>query len=223
VVPTPGLQRGQTASAGIAVWLPDNDGPTAFTGTDSVIVSLKLIEFENGATVETLQWQFNLAPYGVTIQNALRLTLSSSVGGATIVATGGTPDFTLNFGKVNGLGIGPAAGFTTTAGTGGYFYATPYDLNAAFTDFTSTTATIGVYVITDFAHPALLELNDATSTSGPFTAISKNVLAQTRLTNTAADRSRTTRVLGLFVANTNGAASFRGADNATLTYTMTVP
>lgn len=223
VIPAPGLLNGQTATAAIAVWVPDNNGASAFSGTDNVIVTVTLTQVESGATVETLQWRFNLAPAGATLQRAVRLRLGTNAGGASIVATGGTPDYTLNFGNVNGLGIGPAPGFTATSVAGGFVYATPYDLSPAFSDITSTTATITVYVSTDFAHPTVLQLRDATSTAGPFTAISKNVAAPTQITTAAADRSTITRVLGLFVSNVSGAGSYRGADNATLTFTLAVP
>jgi hypothetical protein len=129
----------------------------------------------------------------------------------------------MNFGNVNGLGFGPGAGLTTVAAAGGVVYSTPYLLQPVFTDFTSTTATIKVFVSTNFAHPAALVARDAAASAGPYNNIGTTAGTATQITNTAANRSSITRFLGLFVSNVNGAASFRGNDNATLTFTLTVP
>jgi hypothetical protein len=124
---------------------------------------------------------------------------------------------------VNALGIGPDAGLATSPAGGGIIYHTPYQLNPAFSAMSSTTGTIHVYVSTDFAHPAIMSLDDASTNAGPFNAISKNSGAQTQITSTAGDRSTVTRYLGLYVSNVNGPTAFNGTDSATLTYTLTVP
>jgi hypothetical protein len=129
----------------------------------------------------------------------------------------------MNFGNVNGLGFGPGAGLTTVAAAGGVVYSTPYVLQPAFTDFTSTTATIRAFVSTTFAHPTILILRDAAAGAGPYNNIGTTAGTATQITNTAASRSSITRFLGLFVSNANGATSFRGSDSATLTFTLTVP
>ena len=74
----------------------------------------------------------------------------------------------MNFGNVNGLGIGPGAGLTTVAAAGGVIYGTPYLLNPAFTDFASTTGTLSVYASSVFAHPAVLHLDDSAASAGPY-------------------------------------------------------
>jgi len=145
------------------------------------------------------------------------MTLSTATGGLTVTPAA---DYSMNFGNVNGLGIGPAAGLTTVSVAGGKVYSTPYLLNPVFTDFTSTTATIKVALTTNFAHPVILQLDDSGSSGGPFAQITPAAL---QITNTAGDRSSITRYLGLFVSNTNGAGAFTGSDTATLTFTMTVP
>jgi hypothetical protein len=220
IVPTPGLLNSGTTTASIAVWVPDNNGATAFSGTDSVITTFSMIDFETGATRETFDWRFNLAPAGVTLQTAVRLTLASNISGATIVATGGTPDYTLNFGNVNGAGIAPGAGFTTTAVAGGVMYATPYDLTPSFTDFTSTTGTVRVTLTTAFAHPTILQPNDAPAATGPFTQITATPIT---IQSNAASRATFTRYLALFVSNVSGGSAFTGADTARLTFTLVVP
>jgi hypothetical protein len=154
------------------------------------------------------------------VQNAVRLTLGTAAGGLTVAPSA---DFSMNFGNVNGLGFGPGAGLTTVAAPGGVIYSTPYLLQPAFGDFTSTTATIKTFVSTNFAHPAILVLRDAASSPGPYTNIGTTAGTATQITNAAADRSSITRFLGLFVSNANGATAFTGSDSATLTFTLTVP
>jgi hypothetical protein len=209
-----------TVTVGMGLFLPDNDGAGAFTGADTAaVVSYTMTDLNNNKVLATATWTFNGAPNN-TVQDAVRLTLGTATGGLTVTPAA---DYSMNFGTVNGLGIGPGAGLTTLASAGGTIYYTPYLLNPVFTDFSSTTATIKVYVSTNFAHPAILKAEDAAASAGPYAAISTNVAAPTQITTTAGNRTSITRYLGLFVANTNGGTSFTGTDNATLTFTMTVP
>ena len=130
----------------------------------------------------------------------------------------------MNFGNVNGLGIGPSAGLTTSAQAGGIVYSTPYNLLPIFSDINSTNASIKVCVSTTFTHSAVLALEDSSSgSSGSFSNISSNCGSATPLTASAGNRSTVARYLGLFVSKVNGATAFTGVDNATLTYTLTVP
>jgi len=218
VIPAPGVAKNQTVTAGLAIFVPDNNGANAFSGTDSTTISFTMTDFTTGTTIETLQLSLNNP--SETLQTAVRLTLATAAGGVTI-----TPgaDFSLNFGNVNGLGFGPSAGLTTVAAAGGVVYSTPYVLQPAFTDFTSTIATIRTFVSTNFAHPTILILRDAATGAGPYNNIGTTAGTATQITNAAASRSSITRFLGLFVSNANGATSFRGSDSATLTFTLTVP
>ena len=209
-----------TATVGIGIFLPDNDGATAFTGVDnSAVVTYTMTDLTTNRAVATATWTFNGTP-NQTVQDAVQLTLGTATGGLTIAPAA---NYSTNFGNVNGLGIGPGTGLTTVAAVGGTIYSTPYLLNPAFTDFTSTTATIKVYASTAFAHPTILILEDSAASGGPYTAISTLVGTQTQITTGANDRTSITRFLGLFVSNANGAGVFTGSDTATLTFTMTVP
>lgn len=209
-----------TVTVGIGLFLPDNDGAGAFAGVDTAaVISYSMTDLTTNRVVATATWTYNGTPNN-TVQVAVRLTLGTATGGLTVTPAA---DYSMAFGNVNGLGIGPGAGLTTVASAGGIIYSTPYLLNPVFTDFSSTTATIKAYVSTNFAHPAVLKAEDAAAGAGPYTAISTNVAAPTQIATTAGDRTSITRYLGLFVANTNGATSFTGTDNATLTFTMTVP
>jgi hypothetical protein len=214
VVPAPGVGN-TTVTVGIGIFVPDNDGANAFTGNDTVAFTLTLTDLTNNKVQQTATVFFNTPPE--TVQDAVRLTLGTATGGLTISPAS---DYSANYGNVNGLGIGPGAGLTTTSVAGGTVYVTPYLLNPVFTDFSSTTATIKVALTTNFAHPAILQLDDSSASSGPFTQITPAAL---QITNTAGDRSSITRYLGLFVSNANGAGAFTGSDTATLTFTMTVP
>jgi hypothetical protein len=209
-----------TVTAGLGIFLPDNNGASAFAGVDNTgIITFTMRDLSNNNVLQTATFSFNAAPNN-TVQNAVRLTLASAAGGLTVTPAA---DFSMNFGNVNGLGFGPGAGLTTLAAAGGVIYRTPYLLQPAFTDFTSTTATIKTFVSTNFAHPTILVLRDAASSPGPYTNIGTTAGTATQITNTAANRSSITRFLGLFVANTNGATAFTGSDAATLTFTLTVP
>jgi hypothetical protein len=209
-----------TVTAGLGIFLPDNDGAAAFAGVDnSGVVTLQMRDVSNNALLQTATIAFNAAPNN-TVQTAVQLTLATAAGGLTVTPAA---DYSMNYGTVNGLGFGPGVGLTTVAAAGGVIYTTPYLLQPIFTDFNSTTATIKVFVSTNFVHPAILKMNDAATRPGPYTLIGTTVGTSTQITNTAGDRSSITRFLGLFVSNVNGATAFTGNDSATLTFTLTVP
>jgi hypothetical protein len=218
VIAAPGISN-QTVTVGLAIFVPDNNGASSFTGVDAARITLTATDTTNNKNFATAEIRLD-TPVGETVQNAVRLTLGTATGGLTI-----TPgaDFSMNFGNVNGLGFGPGAGLTTVAAAGGVVYSTPYVLQPSFSAFRSTTATIKTFVSTTFAHPTILILRDAAASAGPFNNIGTTAGTATQITNAAADRSSITRFLGLFVSNTNGATAFRGSDSATLTFTMTVP
>lgn len=208
-----------TATVGLAIFLPDNNGASAFTGSASAVVTYDLYVNGNATTDDTGILSLNNP--NETVQDAVQLNLAQDPSGLSLVAAS---DFSMNFGNVNGLGIGPGAGLSTVAQAGGIIYSTPYQLLPVFTDMASTAATLKVCASTAFAHALILSLYDSSSGSaGSFSGISTACGAPNSITTSAADRSTVTRYLGLFVSNLNGAGSFRGTDNATLTYTLTVP
>lgn len=218
IVPSPGITN-QTVTAGLAVFLPDNNGASAFTGLDTARVTLTATDLTNGKNFGSAEIRLN-TPFGEIVETAVQLTVAAAPGGLSVAPSA---DYAMNFGNVNGLGFSPGAGLTTVAATGGVVYSTPYLLQLAFTDFTSTTATIKTFVSMNFAHPAVLQMRDGPASSGPFNAIGTTAGSATQITAAAADRSSITRFLGLFVSNANGATAFAGSDTATLTFTLTVP
>ncbi len=217
VIAAPGIPN-STVTAGLAIFVPDNNGASAFAGTDSAVITLNMTDLTNNKPIGTLTISLN-SP-SETLQTSVQLTLATAPGGVTIAAAS---DYSLSFSNVNGLGIGPLAGLTTSSVGGGIVYSTPYLLQPAFSNFNSTTSTLSVYVSSNFAHPAILQADDATASGGPFTAISTSAGSPTQITTSAASRSAVTRYLGLFVSNINGPSAFTGADTATLTFTLTVP
>src|SRR5579872_40221 len=219
VVPSPGLTTNQTITVFIGVFVSNQNGAAAVASgtTDSVKLTYQTFDGANGRLKNTDTLTLNNP--NETLQTAVQLTLGTATGGLSISPAA---DYAVNYGNVNGLGIGPGAGLTTASVAGGTVYVTPYLINPEFSDFSSTTATIIVALTTNFAHPTVLQLDDSSSSGGPFTQITATPLTIT--TGTAASFSSITRFLGLFVSNTNnGAGAFIGSDTATLTFTMTVP
>jgi len=216
---SPAVANGTTVTIGFAFWVPDNNGASAYTGTDNATVTFNVIDtsfFNINLETDTLTFNNPLS----SVQTGVQLDLATDPSGITVTAAA---DYSMNFGNVNALGIGVGAGLTTVAHAGGIIYSTVYDYKPAFTGFSSSNGTVKVYVSTDFAHSAVLSLYDAAAAAGPYNAISKNSGAQTQITTTASSRSTNSRYLGLFISNVNGATAFTGTDTATLTYTLTVP
>lgn len=217
VIPSPGLTQNQTITVWLGLFVSNQNGAAAFIGTDSVKVIYLTYNGSNMQVKNTDTLTLNNPLENM--ETAVQFQLASSLGGATIALAS---DYSLVFGSVNGLGIGPASGFNVLPGAGGVTYFTPYQLQPQFSDFSSTTGTLLVYVSTDFVHPLSLQLQNS-STGTSFSNISKSSSSQTVLTSTAASGSPLTSYLGLFVSSMNGPSAYVGSDNAVLTYTLTVP
>jgi hypothetical protein len=219
VLPTKTVSTTYTAYLGLFVG--DTNG-VAVTANDSATISFDVFDQQHNSTT-TVQLKLDLP--SVSVQTAVQLQLATAPLGLTINA-GGATDYTASFGTVNGLGIGPGAGLTVVPGQApnGIIYSTPYLLKPAFSGFSSANATkITVYVSTDFVHSTVLKLYDSQSQLSGYNAISKvSGAGATTITNAAANGTSITEYLGLFVSNLNGPTSYRGADSATLTYTITV-
>ncbi|HEX3584442.1 MAG TPA: hypothetical protein VH024_00495 [Candidatus Angelobacter sp.] len=167
-----------------------------------------------------------------TIQSAVQLTLSTGTAAVThcaVTPAGGTPDYTMDFGTVDALGInnGNCNKFApTTPGTSNAIYWSDYNLNPVFTSQTVSTNTITAQVTTDFAAPNNIQIvrDSANSSTVPtgvasFTPVSTGT-PDTIVTN-AASGSTQTRFIGVAVTPANG-AGVTGAKSATVTFTLTV-
>ncbi len=203
-----------TVTATLGIFVSAADGAGTFTGTDSGQIQFIATDLTNGRTATR-----NLS-ISITVQQAVKLLLSSAPGGLTISPAA---DYSANYGSVNGLGISPAPGLTVVSGAGGVIYTTPYVITPSFSSFSSTAGSVKAYVSANFAHPAILALEGATASGGPYTAISTSSGSPTVFTTAAASGTAITQYLGLFTSSANGASAFTGADSATLTYTLTVP
>lgn len=189
------------------------NGAGAFTGADSVTLSLQAASTGSPATC-------NLT-INLSAQNAIQFTLATSGAGLTISPA---TDFSAAWGTVNGLGVGtPTSGLTTYSSAGGAVYETPISLLPVYSSFSSTTCTLSVYVSSNFTHSSVFILKDTGTSGGPYTTISLSSATPTSMTTTAASSSTVTRYLGVLVSNLDGVSSYSGSDNATLTYQMTVP
>src|SRR5262245_51328655 len=168
------------------------------------------------------------------VQKAIRLTLSTGTAVATphctVTATGGTPDYTMNFGTVDALAINaPSCGSVfapAVPGADSAIYWSDYNLTPVFTGQSTTNNTITAKVTTNFTAADISVVRDSANsntvptTAGQFTAVSTGT-PDTIVTN-AANGTAVTRFIGVAVAPTNGAGTLTGAQTATVTFTLTV-
>jgi len=168
----------------------------------------------------------------INIQKAVRLTLSTGtavVAHCAVVNNGGNPDYTMDFGTGDALGInagncnlfGPA-----NPGVDSAIYWSDYNLTPVFTNQSTTNNTITAQVTTNFtAANASIVRDSANSNTIPASAAQFTAMgvasADTIATN-AANHTAITRFIGVAVAPTNGAGTLTGAQSATVTFTLTV-
>lgn len=143
-------------------------------------------------------------------------------GGITI--SGSTPTWSTSFGSVNGFGIGtPGTGQTVMSGVSGVMYTSPYDIVVSGASGPNK-AVVKAYVSTNFVHSAILQMYTCKSgctNVNNYTAISLNSASPTDIISSpGANNGSTTRHLGVFVSNQNGAAAYAGTDSAILTITV---
>src|SRR5215813_12456795 len=142
-----------------------------------------------------------------TIQKAVRLTLSTGTAAVThcaVVNNGGNPDYTMNFGTVDALGInagncnlfGP-----TNPGVDSAIYWSDYNLTPIFTGQSTSNNTITAQVTTNFtAANASIVRDSANSNTVPASAAQFTAMgvasADTIATN-AANATALTRFIGV--------------------------
>jgi hypothetical protein len=149
-----------------------------------------------------------------TVQTAVQLNISTGAGGATVSGSNATGLFSVNFGNVNGLGLGtPAAGVSVVADGSGALYKTPINLTPVYSGFTTETATIEVEQ--DAAGDTALAREGNSSISSAST-VSTSTPAS--VASGAASGAAIERYVGVYVPRTEAA----GAKSATLIYTITV-
>jgi hypothetical protein len=172
---------------------------------------------DSGSTFSTLTMT-------ATVQTALNLEISTNtgLGGATVTGTAGSGAYALNFGNVNGLGLGtPASNITKTAGTAGYLYTTPITLTASYSGFAPETATIKVNQPAADGAAAVDMAREGSSAS----IESSTLPAAATMFNAAVTNGQAiTRYVGVFVHNANaGATDEAGLRTMHVIYTISVP
>ena len=169
----------------------------------------------------------------VNVQKAVRLTLSTGTAAVThcaVAAGANPPDYTMNFGTVDALGInaGNCNQFApATPGVSNAIYWSDYSVTPMFTSQSTTNNTITAQVTTDFAapHNVFVMRDSANSSTVPASAAAMAAMgvasADTIATN-AASGTALTRYIGVAVTPANGATVLTGNQTATVTFTLTV-
>ncbi len=201
-------------TVGIAVFIPTSTGPAINSDSAVVQVNLTIFGFQTGR----LRFIFT----NVGVQTAVQLELTPDPLGLSF-AGGTTYDYIMNFGNVNGLGIGATTGgLTVVPGAGGVYYSTPYALNPKFSHGGSATGTISAQVSSNFAVlPTILSLHTSTTgAAGSFTPI--QLAGNWTTFGSYNSGALVPRYLGLFVT-TGNAPGLPRSDAAILTHRLVVP
>jgi len=164
----------------------------------------------------------------VNVVKAIRLTLTQ--GTQCTVTAGVNPDFTMDFGTVDALGISNASCGSKYApanpGADPAKYYSDYKLTPRFTG-QSAGGTITAYVSSDFATAAgllsVVQANSVPSSATDLGAMSTNAASPTSIGTTLANNTAITRYIGVSIAPVNGSGTLTGAAAATVTYTLTAP
>lgn len=157
--------------------------------------------------------------------NALMLDISTAPGGATVNGTTGRNSngvFSLDFGNVNGLGIGtPSTGVTVDVQETGALYTTPINLTPRYSGHTNNSASISVMLDgtggNDAGRAATREGGAATSVTAPSASV-PNIF-----TSGVTSGTSVTRYVGVFVSNANGTGAVAGSLQSRLIYQVTIP
>jgi len=160
-----------------------------------------------------------------TVQSAVGLFLGtgSIAGHCTVVATGSSPDYTMNFQTVDAMGVNTGCGavYAPAQGSTGATYYTDYTFQPVWSGQGSTGATVTAYVSATPESGLTVEYSTTAPTgAGSFAALSTNSASPTTLGSAITPSgTKTTSYLGLLVAA--GASPTSGAI-ATVTYTATI-
>lgn len=176
---------------------------------------------QRGATSSSSQ--LNLT---ANAQSAIYLDIETATGGATVTGTAGknsTGVFSLDFGNVNGLGLGTApTGVTVdTTNPAGALYTTPIKLTPRFSGSSSGNASVSV-IMDGTSGNAAGRTATREGASAAAVAAPSTVLANI-FTSTASNNTAITRYVGYFISNANGAGAVNGAISSRLVYQVTVP
>ena len=159
-------------------------------------------------------------------KNALQLDITTAAGGAAVTgATGNnsTGVFSLDFGDVNGLGLGAptVAGVTVAVQAGGALYTTPITLTPRYSGHVNAAGSISV-LLDGAAGDAQgrAATREGASAAG---VVAPSAVVANIFTNAASNGTAVTRYVGYFVSNANGAGAVVGAMSSRLIYEITIP
>jgi hypothetical protein len=157
-------------------------------------------------------------------QTALQLDISTASGGATVTgATGNssTGVFSLDFGDVNGLGLGtPSTGVSVNVQAGGAVYTSPISLTPRYSGFSTSSASVSVLLDGTAGNAAGRSATREGAAAG--TVVAPSTTVPNIFTSSASNGTAITRYVGVFVSNANGASSVRGSLTARLIYRVYV-
>ncbi len=166
--------------------------------------------------------QLNLS---ANAQTALQIDISTAASGATVTgATGNssTGVFSLDFGNVNGLGLGtPTTGVTVAVQSGGALYTSPVTLTPRYSGF--STASSSVSVVLDSTAGNSIGRTGTREGATAATVVAPSTTIPNVFTTAASNGTAITRNVGMFVSNANGGAAVNGSMSSRLVYQITVP
>jgi hypothetical protein len=192
-----------------------------------LVLTAVILAFAGLASAQTV---YNTSPstsnlaVSATVQSALNLDISSDDAGATVSGLSGSGAFTLNFGNVNGLGLGtPSSNVTKTAVTGGYLYTTPIKLTPNFSGFVGySAASIKVEQSAFDDDPSKAAAREGSSAA--INAATVLTTGATPFTVLASNGTPIQRFIGVKVLNSNNTDNANaGARSINLVYTISVP
>lgn len=204
---------------------------TLLTMASTTFAATSASPYPVGGLQTTLQIQ-------ATVQTAVQLTLATATGCA-VNSPGSSTDYTMNFGNVDALGINKITTACGNAGGAGQYlptnpgvtddstYYSNYTVTPLFTSFTGTSGTIAVTSAGFAANVPLKLVSGGTSATVPANAAAFSAINGTasNVVTSAASGTAYTRWIGVSVDHTNGAsvAGVGTQDNATVTFTLTIP
>jgi hypothetical protein len=172
-----------------------------------------------------------------TVQKAVSLTLATGTTAgishcSVTTHAGGNPDYTMDFGTVDALGInaGNCNKFNpATPGTNDAIYWTDYQILPVYTTHqTYSGTTVTAQVTTDFAapHNVFIVRDSANSSTVPAGAGSMTAMGVSSADTIGAagvvSGTTLTRFIGVEVTPANSATVLQGSQTATVTFTLTV-
>ena len=188
------------------------------------VTRLKLFMFFIGAFAALLCCSLETHAQVLT---RLQIDLSTAPGGATVNGqTGGfaTGYFDIDFGNVNGLGIGPVQpGVSVTRQTNGALYTTPILLTPRWACLGCTTGTVKVWLDATAGNAAGQAAVREGASAASVASLPTSSATAIPITTTAINAVSVTRYVGLFVSNANGPSSVSGPLTARIVYQISIP